>query len=458
VPKGSWAMKRILVIEDNEKYVKVLDKALHSNSSSSLRIITTSSVLHSIEYLKQISAVDLVIVKNRIDNQATASEMAAYMIREGRAIPMIVLGPVDCNLPAICSVVADPYTNWKDVVGGADKFLQSAPTINRNKDGGKYSRIPLPYLCNTDKLSCDLYLKIRNKDNKYDYLKRISEGENILGGDIKEFQRMGLNSFYLDDKVRRLFINKTINETANKMEDANSNITDLLGNLEIAYHLITVEVCRFGFIDNLTDLLGPMIQYLERIITHEKLRTQFVKILLAMDSSDTFKQAALTHFACAAMVNASEWGNASQLEKLSHVSYMHDLALENDLQLTSITEDQQLTETIESKSKRDLVHQHAALSSMVAQQYSKLPFGVARIIREHHGSPTGEGFMLALDENISALAIVFIVAEKFSLELLDCHDPCVETDRDQLFQQLYDYFPQKAAQNLVHNLNENITI
>ena len=133
MPKGSWAMKRILVIEDNEKYVKVLDKALHSNSSSSLRIITTSSVLHSIEYLKQISAVDLVIVKNRIDNQATASEMAAYMIREGRAIPMIVLGPVDCNLPAICSVVADPYTNWKDVVGGADKFLQSAPTINRNK-------------------------------------------------------------------------------------------------------------------------------------------------------------------------------------------------------------------------------------------------------------------------------------------------------------------------------------
>jgi hypothetical protein len=451
-------MKRVLLVEDNEKYVNVLTKALCANSKDGLRIFTTDLVLHAVEYLKHISTVDLIIVKNSVGGEAAAAQISNYLLESEKAIPMIILGPVDCDLPPLCSIVADPYAGWKDVVSSAGKLIQSTPTFTISDDQAAYSSIPLSYLKNIPKVPCDLYLKIRQNGGGYKYLKRVTEGESVLRGDIHEFQHLGLHSFHVEERVRRLFINNAISEAISSLEKCDNEITDLLQTLETSYQLISGEVVKFGFIDDLADMLAPMLKYLERILTHDKLKKRIVKLVLEMDLDSSFKRAVLTHFACITMVDASEWGNAAQREKLVYTSYLHDISLKDDWRLLPIMTDEQLEESISDKAIKNLVKRHAAFSAMLAQQYPNLPSGVDRIIREHHGTPSGEGFAQELTNGISALAIVFIVGERFATELLETYAADSRLDVAEFFELLYGQFPQKAAHNLVNHLQENISI
>ncbi|MEI8347978.1 MAG: hypothetical protein WCG27_10965, partial [Pseudomonadota bacterium] len=62
---------------------------------------------------------------------------------------------------------------------------------------------------------------------------------------------------------------------------------------------------------------------------------------------------------------------------------------------------------------------HAEQMSDLAAASRGIPSGVETIIMQHHGTNNGRGFVKTFSSNLSPLAIIFIVAERFSAIILD---------------------------------------
>ena len=62
---------------------------------------------------------------------------------------------------------------------------------------------------------------------------------------------------------------------------------------------------------------------------------------------------------------------------------------------------------------------HALDAAQMVINYPSIPLGAEVLIKQHHGSTTGRGFVDRVSPSISPLAAVFITAEEFVKEILD---------------------------------------
>ena len=71
-----------------------------------------------------------------------------------------------------------------------------------------------------------------------------------------------------------------------------------------------------------------------------------------------------------------------------------------------------------SDAEKDLVKKHAQIAATLVAQFPRAPMGAEQIIKQHHGMTNGLGFADNFGANLSPLAIVFILAEDFTHEIL----------------------------------------
>lgn len=107
-------------------------------------------------------------------------------------------------------------------------------------------------------------------------------------------------------------------------------------------------------------------------------------------------------------------GEQQQLifEKISMVSFFHDIYLEDE-KLLKIMNQAQLKAANLTPEEKDLVTNHAHRAALMVQTYPRLSQGIDLIIKQHHGVGHGVGFPEQFSSSLSPLVIFFIVVEDF---------------------------------------------
>jgi len=117
-----------------------------------------------------------------------------------------------------------------------------------------------------------------------------------------------------------------------------------------------------------------------------------------------------------------DWGTSEQKEKLAFVSLFHDITLTTD-EMCQIHSDSEMQISTMPDDKKSAIYKHAAVAAELVRNFPRAPIGADIIIQQHHASRSGNGFSQFFGNNLSPLAIVFIVCEDFAHRVLKLQNP-----------------------------------
>lgn len=102
--------------------------------------------------------------------------------------------------------------------------------------------------------------------------------------------------------------------------------------------------------------------------------------------------------------------------KLTFVSFFHNITLPSELIFINTTEELEAFGGPPSIKKK--IEEHALDSAKILTKFkSRVPLGLETIIKQHHGARDGIGFD-SFSQNISPLALVFLVADEWATLML----------------------------------------
>jgi response regulator RpfG family c-di-GMP phosphodiesterase len=143
-----------------------------------------------------------------------------------------------------------------------------------------------------------------------------------------------------------------------------------------------------------------------------------LKRLLKNKAGYLFNHSQFLTYVSAHIMDHLDWGNEAHKEKLQFISFFHDIALQNSEQ-AKIHSEKELKSSSLNEKEKDLVKRHAQVAATVISKYPNSPVGVEQIIKQHHGVANGLGFSEHYSQNISPMAIVFILAEDLVGSLIE---------------------------------------
>ena len=190
-----------------------------------------------------------------------------------------------------------------------------------------------------------------------------------------------------------------------------------------------------------------------QVKTYPKL-AKLMDRLLSNKTSYLYRHTQVMIFIALHIIKNIDWGNPEQEEKITFICFFHDIALETDAQA-------EIKSTLELKkidlppNEKQLVEKHAQMAAEIVQKFPHAPMGADQIIRQHHGVLNGIGFSEHYGNNVSPVAVVFIIAEEFTRIVLKRGEG--PFDRVEMIRELRDHFPTSRFAKVVDVL-QNITI
>jgi hypothetical protein len=166
----------------------------------------------------------------------------------------------------------------------------------------------------------------------------------------------------------------------------------------------------------------------------------------------------LGSFIARKILESQEWATHEHIEKISYSFFFQDLLLvpiylENEeLQ----TETELFLNLEQSRYEKDTILYHARNTSEIIQQFPNAPLGVESVIIQHHGSPTGFGLVPNPQDNISPLAKIIVVAERFveeSYQYLTQNNFTPEI-KQSIIEKMKKNFSKRSYQKLINTLEQ----
>ena len=182
--------------------------------------------------------------------------------------------------------------------------------------------------------------------------------------------------------------------------------------------------------------------------------SKLLERLLSNKASYLFKHTQILTYVGLHIVKNIDWGNQEQEDKISFIAFFHDIVLENDEQC-KVKSSLELKKANFDPNQKALVEKHAQMAAEFVSKFPHAPMGSDQIIRQHHGTLNGIGFSEHYGNNVSPMAIVFIIAEEFTRIILK-HESG-PFDKTEMLRELKEEFPTSRFQKII-SLLETITI
>jgi HD-GYP domain-containing protein (c-di-GMP phosphodiesterase class II) len=311
--------------------------------------------------------------------------------------------------------------SWKNIVLQAGKTLGVDVNFTGNKIQSEYIPVSINYfnIIPAFTLESDIYIRVKKSGSASHFVKRFHSGEKFLQEEIERYKEMGLTEFYITKEQFSHFVNYVTEKLIGEMAESK------VERQAKAYEITIDRIHSLG-IDELTvELVEESIIAMEKTVKGNDALADFIKKLKSEKLSFAF---AHSYFCCLILhkiVDQFQWDSVKMKERLTYVSYFHDISLEVS-NLMEINSESDFEDTKLTEPQKKLVLNHALESANIVDRFPKIPMGIGTILKEHHGSKSGIGFPETLSISIAPLSMMFIVVEHFVIEFLKLEDPVNE--------------------------------
>ncbi len=256
----------------------------------------------------------------------------------------------------------------------------------------------------------DVFLRMR-KDKYFHYIKFILAGSSI---DEKSMEKLNkVEKVFIKNEDKELFF-KEMNSLFVKLLGSNPQNYEVNVKEEIFNQLISV-----GLSENPTKVAEATINNVVDSLKGGALSE--IKKIMKSEASMNFRKSFMTSIISTSLAKELSWITHENKSSLVLSAFFNDRMLVRDSMQFILTE-YGVEVSDYAPDEKKIIREHAKLAADWVASQKNIPSEVERIIRQHHGSPSGVGFYEDLNAQITKLTMVFIVAEEFSLALIKHKD------------------------------------
>lgn len=449
-------MPQALVVSDNEVlsglYVVNLEGYLGTSSS------VQDSSTQAIKLLELNPNFDVIITLCLMDGQDVAMEIQDFLKQKKIDIPLVVVGRQSEVADKDCVVLPASY-NIRNLIRSCAKILGITAKDMIAKPVPHFYPIPIRLFFNLDKVSCDVYFKVKKSKNETEHL-LILPKEGKVWPRIKKYMDEGVRNLYVDANQRLNFINAASEQLIEVLESDDACLEEKVDALEqgielSAEHLMNSEVASEEIVRISKVCVKTVSEVFEAIPRLNKL----LSTMLANKSGYLYSHSMVTTYVANHIVRNISWGGESHIEKLNFVLFFHDMYLVqiyNSYPHLRFEEELLFSEELTEKEKETVLN-HAKLAGEVIHKFPQCPLGADQLIKQHHGVTNGVGFAIKYRDDISPLAKVVIIAEHFAEEVFKAKNEDKDFSKQFAIAVLKERYGKPSYNKIVDHL-ENIEI
>lgn len=399
----------------------------------------------AVKYLEANSAnVGLVIVRGKIEKELTGKLLSEYFKLKGLTIPLIITGPGD--FPGQLQVINS--LDLKLLIKTAASALGITAQEMSRKIVPDYYPIPLLYFKFIKRSVCRVYRQDPTNPGQYplmfDKLKEFDPSA------IEKMKDQGTEYLYVDKMDRLDFVSNVTSELMSviKIEDISED--EAVTATDKSIELLSKKLLILGITEETIALAHKNMKAIQMNVKKNPNMTKLLNRLLKNKASYLYKHTQILTYVALHIVHNIEWGNPEQEEKISFISFFHDIALENDIQC-QIKNNSELKNSSLSSEQKNLVEKHAQIAAEYVTKFPHAPMGTDQIIRQHHGQLNGIGFSDHFGANVSPMSVVFIVAEEFTRIVMKHEGETL--NKEAMIKELKEEFPTSRFSKIIEKLN-----
>lgn len=391
----------------------------------------------------------LIIVRTKIGKEDSARDIINYLQSKNLNIPVITIGPGQPVEGGIAHVANS--LQLKPLIQASAKALGITAKEMMNKVVPDYFPIPIVYFKVLKRSVCPVYSQDIDNPKKYHMRieKLVDFNEIVISKMIEE----GVDFLYVNKLDRLEFVNNVTNELITTLEEEGLSEDEAVSAADKSMELLSKKLLTIGVTEETITLARKNMDVMRKNSRSYPKLARLLERLLSNQTSYLFKHTQILTFVSLHIIKNIDWGNPEQEEKMSFISFFHDIVLETDEQ-AKIKTTKELKSAPFTPAERHLVERHAQMSAEFASKFPHAPMGADQIIRQHHGVLNGIGFSEHFGNNVSPISIVFIVAEEFTRIIMAREFG--PFDRKDMLRELKEQFPTSRFQKVI-GLLETIT-
>lgn len=416
-------MSQTILIEPNEELRKIF--SLNLQTFVGTDVVLRNSADDTIELLKILPQVSLVITKAKIEDDETALRIFNFIKSNNLETLMIVMG--EC--PQIFSEVLclqEPIS-WEILVQQAAQHLGVTLQDAMNKVKPSYLSVGIHYFYDIEQTPCDVYIRIKKGANEYQFAKRIHSKDHFDKSIIQKYEDSGLKEFYIPKDYIQYFTTFVTNNLVRKLEKEDLGLEERILTTSNAYDIIRESVVQIGFDSASIELSEASINSVMRSVRKSPEVVALIKFLFSNKVSAAYQHSHLQVLMCHYILSKQSWYKAEDLEILTFASFFADITLKSNLQI-QISSMKELEDADFTDKERYQVLSHAKDAVILLNNHPDANEVIKTVILESHGKIDGIGFEDNPSEEINPLAKVFIIADNFVKILLNPNMPSHKTE------------------------------
>jgi hypothetical protein len=407
-------MSKILIIEDEPKLMAIFTMNLNMYVGAYCTEHTDPNI--AFESLKTKNEYNLLVCKDRIDGKYIAKELSEKIKELSLNIPLLIMGE-DHGIENVESInniaIAESLTDIRDFLRKAAKFLNVTAMDMIELVVPDLIPVPAHYFLLTEISICDVFYQ-NSKTNQYQ--KALSAQSKYKKDIIKDHIARGRKQLFVLAANRLRFTDGFTVQVVHKLKTELS-LGDRIEKTAQTTEIFKDQFNQVGFNNNTIKLAKACISSLNKAVDTTEDLKHLLKNLTSNPSCFAYKHSQTVLYISHQAVDNMEWGSSEQKEKLAFVSFFHDISLNTDDEV-KIDTNEKLEEFHDDKVIYDKINTHANNAADIVLKAPDMPLGVDTIIKQHHGMRNGIGFNKSPANDLSPLAILFIVSENFAHEIL----------------------------------------
>jgi HD-GYP domain-containing protein (c-di-GMP phosphodiesterase class II) len=434
-------LKLTLLVENNPKIESfyVLNLAVWLG----LETLTKKKAAFALKHLEQNAAnVNLIIVRAQIDQEETAKLLIDYVEKHQLNIPIVVIGP-GAGVPGSFAHVPNSL-QLKILVQSAAKALGITAKEMTNKIVPDYFPIPITYFKVLRRSVCSVYSQDIDDEQKYNCrIEKLCEFQQAF---INQLIAEGVDYLYINKMDRLDFVNNVTSELMTELTADDLSEDEAISAADKGVELLSKKLLTIGLTEETISMARTSMEIMRKNTRSSPKLAKLIDRLLSNKTSYLFRHTQILTYVALHIVRNIDWGTPEQEEKISFITFFHDIVLEKDEQAQIKSANELKTAKLTSQEKA-LVERHAQMAAEFVQKFPHAPMGSDQIIRQHHGTLNGMGFSEHYGSNVSPISVVFIVAEEFTRIILKRENG--HFDRKDMIRELKEEFPTTRFQKVI---------
>ncbi|MCB9062049.1 MAG: hypothetical protein H6622_11055 [Halobacteriovoraceae bacterium] len=436
-------MSLTLLIGDDDKTLDLY--SLNLEMYVGCEVLRKKNFQEAIDLLKVLPKLDLIITQKQTDSRETINILETYLLQNKKETPIIIIGE---KFQTQIKATFIPQTKEvKPLIKTAATILGVSAQTMVQQIVPDFYPISINYFTCLEKSFCKIFEKVGD-----DYNILFDIGMLIKHEDVKNRIDLGIENFYVSKDYRLKFVSEVTSAIVEQLGNKNLDTGLRIRSNEATVNLIRDKVGLEleGFNQETVELANAAIESLGTVVDQAPSLKTLLSALINNQSSYLYKHSQLTTFLCFHALDNMEWGTKEQKNKMAFISFFHDIALTRD-EFAKIHNEDELSKSHFSKEDKERISKHALLAAKIVKDYPRAPIGADTIIKQHHGSRNGIGFAKYYGDNISPLAIVFIVAEALCDKILENENQ--DANISSIIEKLHYRFTSEKYSNVLRALD-----